>query len=320
MATPGWKSSRWRIAQVEVGWMASFRPEAGKDDPPRRRSLLERGERVLPLGWAAGCQQRPSGSTPPAGRRIGSTPGRRGAHLRPGPASAAAGITLDPGRQPVGGRTPAGSAPGTWPATSGSGRPTTMASTPQARRQTPPARRPVRLKVARGGSFMSAPDTLHTAYRLQGPRTYCQPNFGFRCAASSPRPTSGSPAAPAPRAKRSLDKIRFQSAGIASQRLPCRILRNRAESATVCHARDGRHPSLPGWWIPAFHPHDDGDGSDRHAERTLLAAVPGLWYNEDQLPEPSPNGQTSGMQQTLPASGMFAASQRTNRPSIYDLS
>lgn len=39
-------------------------------------------------------------------------------------------------------------------------------------------------RVARGGSFMSAPDTLHTAYRYRGLGS--QPNFGFRCAASSP--------------------------------------------------------------------------------------------------------------------------------------
>jgi hypothetical protein len=39
-------------------------------------------------------------------------------------------------------------------------------------------------KMARGGSFMSAPDTLHTAYRFSGVGSW--PNFGFRCAGSAP--------------------------------------------------------------------------------------------------------------------------------------
>jgi formylglycine-generating enzyme required for sulfatase activity len=39
-------------------------------------------------------------------------------------------------------------------------------------------------QVARGGSFMSAPDTLHMAYRR--PAGGNQPNLGFRCAVSSP--------------------------------------------------------------------------------------------------------------------------------------
>jgi formylglycine-generating enzyme required for sulfatase activity len=39
-------------------------------------------------------------------------------------------------------------------------------------------------RAVRGGSYGSAPDTLHTAYRLRGVGS--QPNFGFRCAASSP--------------------------------------------------------------------------------------------------------------------------------------
>jgi formylglycine-generating enzyme required for sulfatase activity len=39
-------------------------------------------------------------------------------------------------------------------------------------------------KVSRGGSFMSAPDTLHTAYRKRAGGS--QPNLGFRCAVDSP--------------------------------------------------------------------------------------------------------------------------------------
>jgi Tol biopolymer transport system component/formylglycine-generating enzyme required for sulfatase activity/pimeloyl-ACP methyl ester carboxylesterase len=39
-------------------------------------------------------------------------------------------------------------------------------------------------KVVRGGSFLSAPDTLHTAYRRPGGGN--QPNQGFRCAANAP--------------------------------------------------------------------------------------------------------------------------------------
>lgn len=39
-------------------------------------------------------------------------------------------------------------------------------------------------RSVRGGSYSSAPDTLHTAYRLRGIGS--QPNSGFRCAASSP--------------------------------------------------------------------------------------------------------------------------------------
>ena len=64
------------------------------------------------------------------------------------------------------------------------------------------------MKVARGGSYMSAPDTLHTAYRLQGPRTYCQPNFGFRCAVSAPGFSSaGLAATPDPQSKMSVDEV-----------------------------------------------------------------------------------------------------------------
>ena len=37
-------------------------------------------------------------------------------------------------------------------------------------------------KVSRGGSFLSAPDTLHMAYRKRAGGN--QPNLGFRCAAS----------------------------------------------------------------------------------------------------------------------------------------
>ncbi len=43
-------------------------------------------------------------------------------------------------------------------------------------------------QVARGGSFMSTPETLHTAYRFS--RGGNQPALGFRCAASAPTPTS----------------------------------------------------------------------------------------------------------------------------------
>jgi formylglycine-generating enzyme required for sulfatase activity len=39
-------------------------------------------------------------------------------------------------------------------------------------------------RPVRGGSYLSTPDTLHTAYRLRW--TGSQPHFGFRCAASSP--------------------------------------------------------------------------------------------------------------------------------------
>jgi formylglycine-generating enzyme required for sulfatase activity len=53
-------------------------------------------------------------------------------------------------------------------------------------------------KVARGGSFMSAPDTLHTAYRWTHPRMYSVPNVGFRCAASVPDTTSSCLATPSP--------------------------------------------------------------------------------------------------------------------------
>ena len=45
-------------------------------------------------------------------------------------------------------------------------------------------------KVARGGSFFSGPDTLHTAYRHSNCRTCCHPNVGFRCAASAPEPAT----------------------------------------------------------------------------------------------------------------------------------
>jgi len=55
-------------------------------------------------------------------------------------------------------------------------------------------------KVARGGSFFSAPDTLHTAYRYSSYLTGCVPNVGFRCAASIPGETSPSPATPVPQA------------------------------------------------------------------------------------------------------------------------
>jgi serine/threonine-protein kinase len=41
-------------------------------------------------------------------------------------------------------------------------------------------------KVNRGGSFMSAPDTLHTAYRLSNTPTSRSPVLGFRCAGSAP--------------------------------------------------------------------------------------------------------------------------------------
>jgi formylglycine-generating enzyme required for sulfatase activity len=42
------------------------------------------------------------------------------------------------------------------------------------------------MRAIRGGSYSSAPDTLHTAYRLNGGGS--QPNMGFRCAASAPNP------------------------------------------------------------------------------------------------------------------------------------
>jgi formylglycine-generating enzyme required for sulfatase activity len=39
-------------------------------------------------------------------------------------------------------------------------------------------------KAARGGSFLSAPDTLHTAFRLRVFTAGNQPNIGFRCVGS----------------------------------------------------------------------------------------------------------------------------------------
>jgi serine/threonine-protein kinase len=48
--------------------------------------------------------------------------------------------------------------------------------------------------VARGGSFSSGPDMIHTAYRYTSGRTHCVPNVGFRCAASAPGATSSRPA------------------------------------------------------------------------------------------------------------------------------
>ena len=39
-------------------------------------------------------------------------------------------------------------------------------------------------RAIRGGSYLSAPDTLHTAYRMRGGGS--QPNIGFRCAVTPP--------------------------------------------------------------------------------------------------------------------------------------
>jgi uncharacterized protein (DUF885 family)/formylglycine-generating enzyme required for sulfatase activity len=62
-------------------------------------------------------------------------------------------------------------------------------------------------KVARGGSFLSAPDSLHTAYRYTSGRTHCVPNVGFRCAASVPGATSFPLATLVPQAALSIREI-----------------------------------------------------------------------------------------------------------------
>ncbi len=69
-------------------------------------------------------------------------------------------------------------------------------------------------KVARGGSFMSAPDTLHTAYRWSHPRMYSVPNVGFRCAASVPDTTSFCLATPSPQADMSISEIATRLQGL----------------------------------------------------------------------------------------------------------
>jgi uncharacterized protein (DUF885 family) len=70
-------------------------------------------------------------------------------------------------------------------------------------------------KVARGGSYLSAADTLHTAYRYTTGRTHCQPNFGFRCAASLPGTTSFRLATPVPQADMSIGEILTSLQGLS---------------------------------------------------------------------------------------------------------